>query len=218
MTIGINVVGEFGSRNNNLRTTKIGLMWAPIKKAKEIWSWIDFFWKIAVLLGLVGILTGAAGAAWSVIAGVPLPIAVMAGFCTLVGIIYLGMAPMALRSLTQPRETEIGQTKKMAKPNYTAIRHVEIFSLSAASKLWNDIDPNEGPTLDTLAWLEALEDAVRRKELPIVSRYQEYDRDMRKVEHEHPDMDTKVTKAALKEFAKRHNYDPRFLRDDPTLD
>jgi hypothetical protein len=199
-------------------------MLGAVKKVKDAWSWIKFVADMLGILGLLAVVTGLGasigGAVWAVITGVPIPIAIMAGYCTLIGAVYLTMAPMILRSLMRPIEIAAGQenqAKKKAKPNYAAIRHIEIFTLGAVSRLWVDIDPNEGSNLETRAWLEALEDAVRRKEIPIVSRHKEYDRDLKVYEIEHPDMDTKVTKAALRQFAKRHKYDPRFLRDDPTL-
>src|SRR5436190_19798147 len=76
-------------------------MWL-LREIKEVWGWIGFFWQVITILGFASVITGTAGAVWAVTAGIPLPIAVMAGFFTLVGAFYLGIAPFALRTFLRP--------------------------------------------------------------------------------------------------------------------
>jgi hypothetical protein len=64
-------------------------------------------------------------------------------------------------------------------------------------------------------WYEALASAVRKGELDFVPDYSGYRDHDREREHQKsgPHLNTVVTRTALQAFAKRHGYDPEFLRD-----
>jgi hypothetical protein len=130
-------------------------------------------------------------------AGVHPALILMATFCTLVAAAYLAMVPLAFRFLRIApfREKQTNKTGKL--PNYEAWKHVDIFTFDQAAHLWCDIDPDLNPTLDSAAWLRGLVAAWRKGDLRAVKQ----------------DGETMVTQGALKEFAKKYKYDPRFLRD-----
>jgi hypothetical protein len=111
-------------------------------------------------LGLTGILSAFGGTVGAVIIGVPTPIALMAGYCTLVGAVYLAMAPLAYRALAQSPANKTEKDK--ITPNYVAWRHLESYEIGHAAKLWCDIDPNSTSTLDTNAWVAAFLAAVKK--------------------------------------------------------
>jgi hypothetical protein len=69
--------------------------WHFIRKAKELYSWYSFAVGVYVLL-VAGIGLAVGGAVWLATGGTPLPLVVMAGFCTLVGAVYLAMAPLVI--------------------------------------------------------------------------------------------------------------------------
>jgi|SRR6478609_456153 len=74
--------------------------WQLVRRAKEFWSWYSF--AVGTLgLAVTGVGIAVGGAVWLLKSGVPLPIAIMAGYCTLVGAVYLTMAPLAYRALKQ---------------------------------------------------------------------------------------------------------------------
>jgi hypothetical protein len=168
-----------------------------VKRAKDFWDWLDLVWKLAGLLGIAGIAVSSGGTAWAMIQGLPPPFILMGAFCTLVGAIYLAMTPLALRSLSRTPSVKLVD-KKDRLPNYEAWKHVDILTLAQAARLWCDIDPDLSDTLDTSAWTKALFFAGRKGELKV--NYRE-------------GTPMTATRDALKEFAKKNNYDPRFLRD-----
>lgn len=182
-----------------------------IRRAKELYSWYSFAIGIgALFLTGFGIATG--GAVWLIRSGIPIPLAIMAGYCTLVGAVYLAMAPLAYRALAPRQKHQAAPSKDMGRrPNYEAWKHVDVLSLDVVSHLWADVDPNASDTYDTAAWLHALESAVKKGELELVP--QTFGRHAAEEERMKPDGDTVVTRDALKRFAKKYNYDPLFLRD-----
>jgi hypothetical protein len=178
-----------------------------IRRAKEFWSWYSFITGVSAL-ALAGATAAIGGVVWAVNAGIALPLAFMAGFCTLVGAVYLTMAPLVFRVLVRAGNTEAIESDK--RPNYQAFQHVDRFTLSDAAKLWCDRDPSAGTTYDTVAWREAFESEIRGGRMKFIPR----NRANEPYEREHPAGDTLVDRKALKAFAGRHNYDPRFLRDE----
>lgn len=179
------------------------------KRIKDTWSWGRFAWQLASVLGVTGLITSFGGGVWAVIIGVPVPIALMAGYCTLVGAVYLAMAPLAYRALAQSPANKI--EKKRIIPNYVAWRHLESYQIIDASKLWCDIDPNATSTPDTSAWVQAFIAAVKRGDLALEYYSSSYDRQAR--EKHNPTSDSKITRASLQAFAKATGHDPIFLRD-----
>jgi hypothetical protein len=183
------------------------LVW--LRRIKDTWSWGRFAWQLAAALGLTGIAGSAGGAVWAVIKGVPLPIALMVGYCTLVGAVYLAMAPLAYRAFTQSPANKI--EKKKIAPNYIAWRHLESYPIIEAAKLWCDIDPNTTGTPDTAAWMQAFMAAVKKGSLALEYYSSDYGRQDR--EKHNPTSDSKITRDSLKAFARAGGYDPIFLRD-----
>lgn len=95
-----------------------------VKKAKELWSWYSFAAGISAL-SITGIGFAVGGAVWLVNAGFPMPLALMAGYCTLVGAVYLAMAPLAYRALVSVPTVKVPfeSPKKITPPlNLTPIR------------------------------------------------------------------------------------------------
>jgi hypothetical protein len=176
----------------------------PIRRiltwGREGVAWSAAIWHVLGWLGLASIVSGVAvsvgGTVWAVLIGVPLPIALMAGYCTFVGAVCLTLAPIAFRALAK-RSIPATSKKDDDLPNYEAWKHVDRFTINQAAHLWCDIDPNLQDTLDTTAWAIGLSSAVKKGEL----------------KYEMLSGSLMVTREALKAFAKAHGYDPRFLRD-----
>jgi hypothetical protein len=125
--------------------------WRFIRRAKELYSWYSFAVGVGTLL-VTGVGLAVGGAVWLATAGIPLPLALMAGYCTLVGAVYLAMAPLVYRVLRQtPFVTKPGEDNR---PNYAAVRLQHQYSLGPASRLWVDLDPRAFATYDSQAWYE----------------------------------------------------------------
>jgi hypothetical protein len=178
-------------------------------RIKDTWSWGRFAWQLAAALGLSGFLGSIAGTVLAMIQGVPTPIAMMVGYCTLVGAVYLAMAPLAYRVLAQTPANKI--EKKKIIPNYVAWRHLESYPITDAAKLWCEVDPNALSTPDTAAWTQAFIAAAKKGDLTIEYYSSEYSRQER--EKHNPSSDSKITRVSLQAFAKATGHAPIFLRD-----
>lgn len=189
-------------------------MGGVLRKIRDIVGWAKFAWALLGWFGWTSAVTGAAaaigGAIWAVIAGVPLPIAIMVGFCTFVGAVFLAMAPMAYRVLANaPGQNVINKST----PNYREWRQVETLTLLQAACLWCGYDPYSKPTASEISVrLTIFVDAVRRKQLKLVPTggADEYDMHGRIAS---PEGWHSTTRTALKEFAKKRGDDPLFLLD-----
>lgn len=184
------------------------------RKIKAAWSWARFAWQLVIFFGLSGLLASVVGSIWAVILGVPLPIALMVGYCTLVGAVYLAMAPLAYRALAQsPANTRsVKSPKRPEPPNYPAVRLMHQYSLQAAGKLWADVDQNAQSTYDSESWFQVLKGAIQRGELLFESAAPR-NRDVVVREQANPGYSTIVTRKNLQKFAVSINQDPTFLRD-----
>jgi hypothetical protein len=150
------------------------------------------------------------GAIWAVIAGVPLPIAIMVGYCTFVGAVFLTMAPMAYRALANAPGQRVIQK---SAPNYQEWRQVETLTLVQAACLWCGYDPHsKSATSEISTRLTVLVDAVRHKQLKLVPTggADEY---ILRERVTSPEGWHSTTRTMLKDFAKRRGDDPLFLRD-----
>jgi hypothetical protein len=182
-------------------------MWEWAGRIKSTWSWARFAWQLAIFFGLSGFLASVAGSITAVIQGVPVPIALMVGYCTLVGAIYMAMAPLAFRVLSAASGSV--PKKDIFKPNYAAVRLMHEYTLKDASHLWCDIDQNGKNTRESEAWYQALTSAIQRGELefePKITAH--YGRELR-----NPEWSTRIPREALKKYAAKINQDPIFLRD-----
>jgi hypothetical protein len=101
------------------------------------------------------------------IIGVPTPVAIMAGYCTLVGGVYLAIAPLAYRALAEPKQT----ATDFPRPDYGAWKMVSVLTIGEAAYLWCDIEPEQpGITIPTKGsgWRRALIDQVMTDRLEFV--------------------------------------------------
>jgi hypothetical protein len=187
-------------------------MWAWLGRIKDTWSWGRFAWQLAGALGITGLVSSVGGAVWAVILGVPTPIALMVGYCTLVGAVYLAMAPLAYRALAlSPSNQTASQSK--TPPDYKAWSLIKVLSLGDAAYLWCDRDPHvdsSAPEIET--WLNVFKDAVRSKELRVTLGDWADAGNVRQAAM-FPDGGTTVKRSDFSAYAKSKGYDPRFLRD-----
>lgn len=190
--------------------------WSALKRGKELWDWLGIAWQLAGFFGLAGLIVSIGGTVWATIIGLPPPFILMAGFCTLVATVWIGLAPIAYESFTKPA---IGPAEKAAtqKPNYSAWRNRQTVRICEAACLFADLVPsskNEGRA-DVLEYLGALIDAATSRDMEFVFRYPEAARSYSKhdLELQYVDMNTRVTLDALRKFAQKRGYNPPFLRD-----
>jgi hypothetical protein len=188
-------------------------MWEWAGRIKTTWSWARFAWQLAVFFGLSGLLASVAGSIWAVILGVPTPIALMVGYCTLVGAVYLAMAPLAFRALANPAAIPgVAKVTKSA-PDYKTWSHIQSLSISQAAYLWCGLDPNvpsELPEIDM--WANVMKDAIKRRELPIaLAAWAESDDWQWAVMAPKPE--TTMKRSDLAKFAKSKGWEPDFLKD-----
>jgi len=184
------------------------------KKAKDFWSWINFIWHILGWTGLAPIVSGVAvmavGVVGAMIKGLPWPIILMAAYCTLVGVVYLSMAPLAFKVLNAARQKVNGYERKT--PNYEAWKYVDKFTLVEASYLWNNLDPCSAGnyTSDVKTWVIAFREAITAGKLEFIPSSPE-SFDAITYEKEHPDDRTHVSRSHLAAFAIKNNYKREFI-------
>lgn len=155
-----------------------------------------------------GTVLSVGGAIWAVQTGVPYPIAIMAGFCTLAGGVCLAAALVFLMTPDQtPAPIVVNAT-----PNYTAWKLMKTFSVSNASRLWCDIEPGSALTQDSIAWAKVLLGAISRGELPMAEKAGAPKEAIER-ERNSPNWHTEVARDALQSWAKTHGFNPRFLQD-----
>jgi hypothetical protein len=156
-----------------------------------------------------GVAIAVGGTIWAVLVNVPAPIAIMAGYCTLVGALC---ATVMLRMKSAPTPSEAPVVSSGPTTHFAAWRLVNKFSVSDASRLWCDLEPGSTVTQETIAWARVLLDAISRGELAMVEKPGAR---REAIEHErnNPTWHTEMTREALTAWAKSHGFDPRFLRD-----
>jgi len=184
-----------------------------LRRLKEFYSWYSFAVGVSALF-VTGFGLAVGGAVWLIRAGIPIPLALMAGYCTLVGAVYLAMAPVAFRALRQTVSSRPAQ-KTVAAPkiNYTAIRLQHQYTLLAASQLCVGLSPTSSTTNhDSNSWCETFSSAVQQGKLRFEPRWTESD--MIKYERANPSVETIVRRDELKRYAASIGQDPIFLRDN----
>jgi hypothetical protein len=185
-----------------------------LERFRDAFNWGWLLYRVIWVLVVTGIGSAIGGTIWGVMIGVPGPILLMAGYCTLVGAVYLAMAPLAYRVLSQsPANTLAAKgPKRPEPPNYPAVRLMHQYSLEAAGKLWADVDQNAQGTYDSESWYQVLKGAVQRSELPFEMAEPRprgtVSREPGKIGYS-----TIVTRKNLQKFASSINQDPIFLRD-----
>jgi hypothetical protein len=197
------------------------MRWKWLKKVKDVYSWYSFVSGIAGLTGIsliispvVALVVGVVGAT---IKGVPWPITVMAGFCTLVAVLYLIALPIFIRAETRPL-SEPNIADEPMRPHWEAWKLHERFTVRDAACLLMNLEPDAADlqTPGVNAWIGALCAAIRTGELNPFKNLEDLPfgdlmgpEIMR--ERAQANWQTVIPKPALMDFAKRHNIDLRHL-------
>jgi hypothetical protein len=182
---------------------------------KSLVDWAGTGWTVIGLLGLTAAITGIGGAIWAAIIGVPTPIAIMAGYCTIVGGVYLTVLPLAYRAFSRiatspaPHDAAVPQ-----KPSAATWQHVPQFTLYQAACLLAEVTPVLGRSLegDAEAWFVTLCAEIRSKKLPYIRSIHDHQYSFK--DGYHPHRDTEISRAEFQRFAERHGIRPRFLFPD----
>jgi hypothetical protein len=171
--------------------------------------------RIQSTIGLSGIVVLSSGilvtlicTVWAIVAGVPHALAIMAGYCTLVGSVCLCAALLIIQNLSGKKN----QTSTKPQPNYTAWSLVTKLRVSDASRLWCEIEPGCPASQECIAWAQAILDAIRRGELPVCERAG-INRPRAEQERANPGWHTEIEREALKVWAQSHGHAPTFLRN-----
>jgi len=184
-----------------------------LRQIRDAFNWGLFAYRLVVVLGLTGVASAIGGSVWAVIIGVPIPIALMAGYCTLVGAIYLAMAPLAYRALAHSMPAGVPVPLVKTPPDYRTWSYIQFITVSQAAYLWSGQDPNspsEAPEINM--WAQVMKDAIKRKELR-VTLGDWADESDRKWAVLTPKDETTILRRDLKTFAKSKGWEPDFLKD-----
>lgn len=143
---------------------------------------------------------------WAIQEGVPHPLAIMIGYCTVASSAGLATALLAIQSLAARKSS----TVTTRGPNYAAWKAVSKLSVSDASRLWCDIEPGCPASQESIAWGTAMLDAIKRGELPAIAK------DGAGLaagqEQSNPNWHTKIAREALMAWAQGLGHSPRFLQ------
>jgi hypothetical protein len=153
-----------------------------------------------------GVVLAICGTALAIHEGVPYPLAVMVGYCTVVASACLCAALFNVRGRAPTKAIPIGTNRD---PNYAAWRLVSKFRISDASRLWCDIEPGSPASQESIAWGTAMLDAVKRGELPAIARA---GTTVNAQEQRNPGWSTEIGREALISWAQAHGHSPRFLQ------
>jgi hypothetical protein len=171
------------------------------------------FARVESAIGLSGLAAVSSGVALAICCtalaihqGVPYPLAVMVGYCTVVGSACLGAALFNVRTRAPAKAIPIGTNRD---PNYAAWKLVSKFRISDASRLWCDIEPGCPASQESIAWGTAMLDAVKRGELPAIARA---GTTVNAQEQRNPGWSTEIGREALTSWAQAHGQSPRFLQ------
>jgi hypothetical protein len=165
--------------------------------------------RFFALIGLSGSLVLLVGVAVALLCtvlaiqlAVPYPIALLAGYITVVASVCVCAALVAVRCSVAKTEPIV----ESPEPNYEAWKLVGKLRVADASRLWCGIEPGHHTTPEVMAWASAILDAIERGELA-------------KCESTGPlaqykiGWHTEIQRDALQTWAKLKGHSPRFLRD-----
>jgi hypothetical protein len=161
--------------------------------------------------GFAAMLTSAIGLFWTA-----LPIAI-AGLSLFVWNFF--SVPAALHTELSEKIAALESTlAELKEPplDYAAVRHIDRLTLREAAFYWCDLPVGKGWMPSNVAtWCSALQSAITKGELDFEPAYSGYRDREREREHQksRPHLNTVVKRTALQTFAKRHGYDPKFLRN-----
>ena len=163
------------------------------------------------LLGFAAVSVGGVLAigctAWAIHEGVPYPLAIMVGYCTVIGSACLCAALLTIQK--GPAKASPVTTKR--EPNYAAWKLVSKLRISDASRLWCDIEPGWPATQESTAWGIAMLDAVKRGELRAIAGAGA-GQAAGGQEQRNANWSTEIGREALMSWAKAHGHSPRFLQ------
>jgi hypothetical protein len=172
------------------------------------------FAGIEAAIGLPGLATVSSGVAfaigctaWAIHEGVPQPLAIMAGYCAVVGSVCLGAALLLVRG----RDANAGSIDARREPNYAAWKLVGRLSISDASRLWCDIEPGCPASQESIAWGMAMLDAVKRGDLSAMGK-DGAGAAASVQEQKNPNWNTEIGREGLISWARAHGHLPRFLQ------
>lgn len=165
------------------------------------------FGLAAVALGAV---LSVAGSIWAIRLGIATPIAIMVGYCTLVATVCLTLALSLLP--THETEQEPPTSISATPPVSEAWKHITVFSVSDAARLWCDVEPGAALTQDIIAWGRLLLDAIAGGELACIRNEAQSGR-LKSYSSDKPHWSTQVTREALQAWARGRGFEPAFLQD-----
>jgi hypothetical protein len=155
----------------------------------------------------LGMVLAVGGSALAIHEGVPYPLAIMVGYCTVVGSACSG----ALFNVRKPAPAKATPVSTHRDPSYAAWKLVSKFRISDASRLWCDIEPGSPASQESIAWGTAMLDAVKRGELPAIAKAGT-SQAANAQEQRNPTWSTEIAREDLISWAKAHGHSPRFLQ------
>jgi len=157
---------------------------------------------------VAGVVVSLFCSAWAIEAGAPAALAIMGGYCTFVTSACL----CAMLLLIQNRTDKKTQVSATSAPNYAAWCLVDTLRVSDAARLWCGIEPGCAASQESMAWAQAMLDAIKRGELSIRERT---GINRPKIEHEraNPGWHTEIARSDLKAWAQTYGHAPQFLRN-----
>lgn len=163
--------------------------------------------ELVVFCGGLLLTTSCTGMA--IVQGAGVPMALMAGYCSLVATIALVIAFHVLKN--PPARVAPIVAAVSQQPNYSAWKLVSQMNVANASRLWCDIEPGHPYSRDSMAWATAMLDAIKTGALPIASK-PNATKELVDRERANPTWHTEITREALQSWAKAHGHNPEFLR------
>lgn len=147
---------------------------------------------------------------WFAIAqGAGVPMALMAGYCSLVATIALVVVFHVLKN--PPARVAPVAAVVSQQPNYPAWKLVSQLNIANASRLWCDIEPGHPYSRESMAWATAMIDAIKTGALPIAAKPNAA-KEVVERERSNPTWHTEITREALQSWAKANGHNPEFLR------
>ena len=156
-----------------------------------------------------GLLLTIACTGLAIVQGAGVPMALMAGYCSLAATIALVIAFHVLKN--PPARVAPAVTAVSQQPNYSAWKLVSQMNVANASRLWCDIEPGHPYSRDSMAWATAMLDAIKTGALPIAGK-PNMSKELIDRERANPTWHTEITREALQSWAKAHGHNPEFLR------
>jgi hypothetical protein len=197
-------------------------------------AWADtkqsFGWNITTLVSVLVVLAGVVGtlfqlgfgAAFESATGLLWPVLPVVGvaFVLFAWNFFSAIIDVELSTRTDQKvavlQSALANLRQPPPPDYRPWRHVDQLALWEAAFLWCDLSPAVGPMPSNVAaWYGALAAAVTKGELKFVFRDRGYGDSQRHYDNQkrNPELGTSVKRTALQAWAKKHNYDPKFLKD-----